>query len=102
MSGVLGVIVLEVYCLAFSMLTGHRIKFQLLKCINQVPTRFSSKINNNSAQVVRSQTAYMDAGKKYHKMARTILPDYQHLGFQMKINKSDSTRVCIIYLRGVV
>ena len=95
-------IVLEVFCLAFSMLTGHRIKFQLLKCINQVPTRFRSKVNNNSSQVVQSQTAYMDAGKKYHKTARTSLSDYEHLDLQMKINESDSTRVCIIYLQGVV
>jgi hypothetical protein len=55
------VIVLEVYCLAFSMLTGNRIKFQLTKCINQVPARFSSEVNSNSAQFVQSQTAYMDA-----------------------------------------
>jgi hypothetical protein len=55
------VIVLEVYCLAFSVLTGRRIKFHPTKCINQVPARFSLKVNSNSAQVVQSQTAYIDA-----------------------------------------
>ena len=54
-------IVLDVYCLAFSVLTLYRIGFQPTKCVNQVPARFNSKANNNSAQFVQSQTTYTDA-----------------------------------------